>query len=89
MPEFFVWSTLLFVEVIEAVTAQDAAEAFLELPTTALSDRNRRPDCYVQRTNDLEAPRADGETFPFWVVFDDDAPFLGSTPGQRSDRDAS
>ena len=72
MPAFFVWSTPSLVALIEAISEQDAAEAFLELPVTATPAPGFPPDCFVQPTNGRTTPRLDGTAMKFWVLTEDD-----------------
>ena len=44
MPDYFVWLRPSLAQVIEAVSEQDAAEAFLEMPTTGTPQPGLPPD---------------------------------------------
>jgi len=65
--DFFVWSTPSSIDVIEAASEQDAAEAFLEEPVTSAPIRGIPPACFVQPTVGLEIPQVDGASVEFWV----------------------
>ena len=72
MPEYFVWLRPSLVQAIEAINEQDAAEAFLELPTTATPQPGFPPDCFVQLATGSNVPRLDGSAMRFWVVTEDE-----------------
>ena len=71
MPEFFVWFSEFLIEIIDAETAQDAAEQFLNLPVTVAPEAGVRPDCFVQLKESRVVPRMDGRVIEFWATADD------------------
>lgn len=48
MPDFFAWSAPQVIEIVEAASEQDAAEAFLEKAVTSIPVEGQSPACFVQ-----------------------------------------
>ena len=71
MPEYFVWLKPSLAQVIEAVSEQDAAEAFMKLPVTARPRRDVPPECFVELAPD-DSPQADSKVARFWVAMEGD-----------------
>ena len=67
MPDFFVWSLPSLIEIVEAASEQDAAEAFLRQPVTMTPNLSKPPACFVQPASGLDLPRTDGSSVEFWT----------------------